>query len=318
MNGNSESLLIPSLFPLLCVFVFASAVSLCAEELNKEDEALVQKMIASSYSNEVRYLSREEFQACMEQTRREMLEEARAMEPFVRHFETNTPVICEQVLSLIPEAKILASIHKLDELLSECPPKCDWVRFKNYRRNSPYAKSRCALVEIQILWCLHQAIPLAEKMDLDRAAEIFIEEKSFDDWSVREKDETKRKEMQRRDARLAAKRYLEHELVYRLKRSYRRLEDDLVYRLDRDRRENRMDDFNRFAREIRRVVKDPQLAEKLVRADIETPHHASERRFKRIEEIFRKRDEEGIARIEAEEKRRREEYDKQRKGERVK
>ncbi|MBO4287805.1 MAG: hypothetical protein J5985_06540 [Kiritimatiellae bacterium] len=155
-------------------------------------------------------------------------------------------------------------------------------------------------------------------MDLDRAAEIFIEEKSFDDWSVREKDETKRKEMQRRDARLAAKRYLEHELVYRLKRSYRRLEDDLVYRLDRDRRENRMDDFNRFAREIRRVVKDPQLAEKLVRADIETPHHASERRFKRIEEIFRKRDEEGIARIEAEEKRRREEYDKQRKGERVK
>ncbi|MBP5510598.1 MAG: hypothetical protein J6Z49_06750 [Kiritimatiellae bacterium] len=66
-----------------------------------------------------------------------------------------------------------------------------------------------------------------------------------------------------------------------------------------------------FAREIWRVVKAPRLAEKLIRADIDTPHHASERRFKRIAEIFRKRDEEAIEKIEAGEKRRYEEWIRQ-------
>ncbi len=293
----------PKGFPLVVFLVSGIVVSVCARELSKEDEELVRKMIASSYSNEVRYLSREEARTSMEQAEREMKETAKIMEPYVRYFETNTPVACAQLLRLIPEARILASVRKLDQINAGCPSNCSWSRFQNHRRNNPYAKDRCALVEIQILWCLYRAIPLAEQMDLDRAAEIFIEEKSYDDWSGREKDEKKRRELQHREARQAAKRYLENELVYSLKRSYRRLEDDLVYRLDRDRREKRMEDFNRFAEEIRRVVKEPRLAERLIRADIDTPHHASERRFKRIEEIFRKRDEEGIAKIEAEEKR---------------
>ena len=110
MNGSAYSKTVV-LLSLLGLGMITPAQS---RELSEEDEELVRKMIASSYSNEVQYLPREEFRACMEQTRREMLETARAMEPFVRYFETNTPVICEQVLRLIPEAKILASIHKLD------------------------------------------------------------------------------------------------------------------------------------------------------------------------------------------------------------
>lgn len=288
-----------------------------ARELEKEEEALVQKMIVSSYSNEVRYLSKEDAKAIVEQTGREMKEVSRIMEPYICYFETNTPVLCGQLLSMISEAKILAAIHELGEIRAGCHPKgYEWSQFENYRRNSPGAKDRCALVEIQILWCLYQAIPLAEKMDLDRAAEIFIEEKSYDDWSDREKDEMKRGELQHHEAYLAARRCLEYDLLYPLRRLYKRIEDDLIYRLDRDRRENRLGDFNRFANEIRRVVKDAKLAGKLIRADGETPHHASERRFKRIEEIIQQREKEGMAKIDREEKRHREEYEVRRLKER--
>ena len=224
---------------------------------------------------------------------------AREYEPELRWYETNTTTICNELLQLISESRINAAIFKEIELVEREPAR----RMMRKKKVSSYprtgeAMAREAIVHLRILWCLYQSIQLAEKMDMERATEIFIEEKSFDDWSFVEKTEKKRKEMQRNEAKYAAQRR-KRELDGFLRESYEKMEDELIYRLDKDRRENNMEDYNRFAGEIKRLITDSKLAEKLLRADKVTEQHRFELWAKSEREAYIRSLKEGHKRTQA-------------------
>lgn len=232
-------------------------------------------------------------------------------EPELRCYETNTATICNELLQLISESRINAAIFKEMELVEREPARRMMRKKKvsSYPRTSG-AMTREAVVRLRILGCLHQAIQLAEKMDMERAAEIFIEEKSFDDWSFCEEDEEKRRRLQERGAKFTSGQR-RNALLRFLNKSYEKLEDEIIYRLDKDRRENDMEDYNRFADEIKRLVTDSKLAEKLLRADKVTERRRFELWAEKQNEAYMRKLKEGVKRSQTEIKRRYEEWIRQ-------
>lgn len=232
-------------------------------------------------------------------------------EPELRCYETNTITLCDELQHLISESRINAAILKEMELMGRDPA----YRMMRKKKVSSYPRTKEAMmretfVHLRILWCLYQSLQRAEQMDMERAAEIFIEEKSFDDWSIMEKDEERRKKIRRNEAKLAAQQR-RRELFGFLKESYEKLEDEIIYRLDKDKRENDGKDYNRFADEIRRVITDRQLGEKLLRADKMTPRHRIEMWAKKENEDYFRQLKEGFKRDQAESKCRQEEWTRQ-------
>lgn len=210
----------------------------------------------------------------LEREQRELEERnAREYEPELRSYETNAPTLGRQLVKLVRTGRINAAREKVDEIV-QYAPDIRMMRKKNlkYYPRSKTAMTRESIIHIRILWCFYQSIQSAETMDMEQAAENIIEEKSFDDWSVVEKDEKKRKAMRLMLAKCRAHEK-RRELVDDLKNQYEKLEDEIVYRLDSDRQENDMADYNLFADEIRRVMTDRQLVERLLRADKVTKYH---------------------------------------------
>lgn len=246
------------------ISLFACLVGVSSGETNQVEST---GWITLSPGVSYRKLSVEENEAYLRELEERHRLNGVKLEPYVRQFETNTQALCSQLLQLVTAYQIRPATEKMGEILSGNPT-----------RNPPKGLrgggfpdevyNRCDTVGIQILWCFHRVLLAARKLDLNKASRILIEEKSFDDWSAvfYPTEKEKQKEEQFREARSAALDRLDS-LIYSLECELGRLEDQIGSRLQRLKESNLSDEYSRFVSEIKRVVKDPELQEEVLRAE---------------------------------------------------
>lgn len=249
-------------FIIVCSGVVAFLTHVSAKESSSDWINLGSSGVSFRYVSPEEAAERERIQE------KERCRNGEIVEPYLRDFETRTQERCEQLLELISECKIREALEKECEVLAgnPCRNPPEGVNGHGFHED---VYSRCDRVRILILRYFHLALSRAREIDPGRAANILLQEKSFFDWSdIRYPNDKEKQEAERvRIARYAALERLDGELVCSLESECGRIEDQLGLRLRNLKELKRLNEYDQFVAEIKRVIEDPELQGEVLQAE---------------------------------------------------